>query len=109
MDAHEFRPGLEFDVEALTSYLNRSLEGFSGEVTVRQFPGGQSNPTYLLTTPKRRYVLRRKPPGDLLPSAHAVDREFTVMRALFDHTSVPVARPVICARARLLNCECPTS
>ena len=94
-EPHEFRPGLEFDVEALSAYLSRHLEGFEGAPRVRQFPGGQSNPTYLLTTPGRRYVLRRKPPGELLPSAHAVDREYRVMRALSDHTDVPVARPLI--------------
>ena len=92
---HDFRPGLEFDVEALSAYLGRHLDGFEGSPQVRQFPGGQSNPTYLLTTPGRRYVLRRKPPGDLLPSAHAVDREYRVMRALADHTNVPVARPLV--------------
>ena len=92
---HDFRPGLGFDVEALSAYLGRHLDGFEGSLQVRQFPGGQSNPTYLLTTPGRRYVLRRKPPGDLLPSAHAVDREYRVMRALADHTHVPVARPLV--------------
>jgi aminoglycoside phosphotransferase (APT) family kinase protein len=61
---------------------------------VRQFKGGQSNPTYLLETPARRYVLRRKPPGKLLPSAHAVDREFRVIRALHAQ-GFPVAEPVI--------------
>ena len=55
---------------------------FAGPLTVKQFKGGQSNPTYLLETPARRYVLRRKPPGKLLPSAHAVDREYRVIRAL---------------------------
>ena len=58
------------------------VPGFAGPLTVRQFKGGQSNPTYLLETPARRYVLRRKPPGKLLPSAHAVDREFRVISAL---------------------------
>jgi aminoglycoside phosphotransferase (APT) family kinase protein len=78
--AHEFRPGLEFDVAALESYLARELPGFQGPLQVRQFPGGQSNPTYRLLTPRHSYVLRRKPPGQLLPSAHAVDREFRVYR-----------------------------
>lgn len=98
---HEFRPGLAFDVEALAIYLRTRLDGFEEPPWVRQFPGGQSNPTYLLTTPQRRYVLRRKPPGNLLPSAHAVDREYRVMRALADQTDVPVARP-------LLLCQDPT-
>src|SRR4029077_11600897 len=57
-------------------------EGFAGPITVQQFKGGQSNPTYLIETPARRYVLRRKPPGKLLPSAHAVDRECRVKSAL---------------------------
>lgn len=92
---HEFRPGLEFDVAALHEYLVRELPGFSGPLTVRQFPGGQSNPTYLLTTPARRYVLRRRPPGNLLPSAHAIDREFRVMRALHQRSDVPVAEPLL--------------
>jgi aminoglycoside phosphotransferase (APT) family kinase protein len=61
---------------------------------VRQFKGGQSNPTYLLETPARRYVLRRKPPGKLLPSAHAVDREYRVIRALFAQ-NFPVAEPLL--------------
>ena len=61
---------------------------------VRQFKGGQSNPTYLLETPARRYVLRRKPPGKLLPSAHAVDREFRVISALHAQ-GFPVAAPVL--------------
>ena len=61
---------------------------------MRQFKGGQSNPTYLLETPARRYVLRRKPPGKLLPSAHAVDREFRVIRALHAQ-GFPVAEPLL--------------
>ncbi len=103
---HEFRPGLEFDVDSLRAYLSRHLEGFEGSPQVRQFPGGQSNPTYLLTTEARRYVLRRKPPGNLLPSAHAVDREYRVMRALSDHTRVPVARPlVLCQDATVIGTD----
>lgn len=103
---HDFRPGLEFDVEALTAYLTNRLDGFAGPLQVHQFPGGQSNPTYLLSAPGRRYVLRRKPPGDLLPSAHAVDREYKVMRALAEHTAVPVARPLIlCADATVIGTE----
>ena len=71
-----------FDERALESYLAQHIAGFRGPLTVEQFKGGQSNPTYRLTTPSRRYVLRRKPPGKLLPSAHAVDREYKVMTAL---------------------------
>src|SRR6202045_2312649 len=74
---------LRFDAARLTAWLAGRVAGFAGPLTVRQFKGGQSNPTYLLETPGRRYVLRRKPPGKLLPSAHAVDREFRVISALY--------------------------
>ena len=85
------REGLELDAAALEAYLRTAVEGFSGPLTIRQFKGGQSNPTYLLATPDRSYVLRKKPPGALLPSAHAVDREFRILRAL-EGTPVPVPR-----------------
>ncbi len=75
-------PALRLDVARLERYLATQVTEFSGPLSVKQFKGGQSNPTYLLTTPARRYVLRRKPPGTLLPSAHAVDREYRVIRAL---------------------------
>src|SRR5882757_11293042 len=81
---------LAFDTARLADYLLAHLPGFAGPLSVRQFKGGQSNPTYLIETPTRRYVLRRKPPGKLLPSAHAVDREFRVLAAL-EGTGVPVA------------------
>jgi aminoglycoside phosphotransferase (APT) family kinase protein len=71
-----------FDVAALERYLSGAIDGFRGPITVDQFKGGQSNPTYRLTTPGGRYVLRRKPPGKLLPSAHAVDREYRAISAL---------------------------
>ena len=91
------RPGLEIDAARLEEYLAGQVEGFAGPLTIRQFKGGQSNPTYLLVTPDRRYVLRRKPPGQLLASAHAVDREFKVISALGRHTDVPVPRAhVLC-------------
>jgi aminoglycoside phosphotransferase (APT) family kinase protein len=91
------RPGLEIDAASLESYLAPRIEGFAGPLTIRQFKGGQSNPTYLLQTPSRRYVLRRKPPGQLLASAHAVDREYKVISALGTHTDVPVPRThVLC-------------
>ena len=91
------RPGLEIDAARLEEYLAGQVEGFAGPLTIRQFKGGQSNPTYLLVTPGRRYVLRRKPPGQLLASAHAVDREFKVISALGRHTDVPVPRAhVLC-------------
>ena len=71
-----------FDTAALERYLSDQVAGFHGPLTVRAFKGGQSNPTYRLETPGRNYVLRRKPPGKLLPSAHAVDREYRVMTAV---------------------------
>src|SRR5512141_1379594 len=80
-----------FDVTSLERYLREHVEGFSGKLEVEQFKGGQSNPTFLLRAGERRYVLRRKPPGKLLPSAHAVDREYRVMAALAG-TGVPVAK-----------------
>jgi aminoglycoside phosphotransferase (APT) family kinase protein len=82
-------PSLPFDVGGLERHLGAVIPGFRGPLTVRQFVHGQSNPTYLLESGPERYVLRRKPPGVLLPSAHAVDREFRVMRAL-RNTGVPV-------------------
>ncbi len=80
------------DVERLSQYLERHLEGFQGPLTARKFPGGQSNPTFLLTARSGEYVLRRQPPGPLLKSAHAVDREYRVLKAL-SRTAVPVPRP----------------
>ncbi|MFD1218233.1 phosphotransferase [Microbulbifer celer] len=81
----------KLDVARLESYLKGRVEGFSGPVSATKFSGGQSNPTFKLSTPGRTYVLRRQPPGKLLKSAHAVDREFRVMRALQD-SAVPVPR-----------------
>ncbi len=71
-----------FDVAALEAWLATNMAGFSAPLQVEQFKGGQSNPTYLLITPGASYVLRRKPPGKLLPSAHAIEREYRVMNAL---------------------------
>ena len=85
---------LRIDGASLERYLAANVAGFAGPLTVRQFKGGQSNPTYLLETPRRRYVLRRKPPGKLLPSAHAVDREYRVIRALHPQ-GFPVAEPLV--------------
>ncbi len=73
---------LRFDISQLEDYMRQHVPGFAGPLTVSQFKGGQSNPTYLVETPLRRYVLRRKPPGKLLPSAHAVDREHRIISAL---------------------------
>ncbi|QCP53143.1 phosphotransferase family protein [Trinickia violacea] len=82
---------LQFDIEALTRYLTAHVPGFRGPMSVEKFAGGQSNPTFLLNAQSGRYVLRRQPPGTLLKSAHAVDREFRVLSAL-SRTPVPVAR-----------------
>jgi aminoglycoside phosphotransferase (APT) family kinase protein len=79
--------------EALAAYLAAHIDGFRGPLRSTKFKGGQSNPTYLLEAASGRYVLRRKPPGPLLASAHAVDREFRVLQAL-QATAVPVARPL---------------
>ncbi|WP_339742950.1 phosphotransferase [uncultured Maricaulis sp.] len=73
---------LAFDQDALAAWMTQNVDGYAGPLVVSQFKGGQSNPTYKLETPGQSYVLRRKPPGKLLPSAHAVDREFRVMKAL---------------------------
>jgi aminoglycoside phosphotransferase (APT) family kinase protein len=94
---------LKFAVAPLEAHLANNVAGFAGPLTVRQFKGGQSNPTYLLETPRRRYVLRRKPPGKLLPSAHAVDREFRAISALHPQ-GFPVAEPVLyCEDAGLIG------
>jgi aminoglycoside phosphotransferase (APT) family kinase protein len=80
-----------FATEALSAWMKQHVEGFSGPLALEQFRGGQSNPTFRLSAGGKRYVLRRKPPGKLLPSAHAVDREYRVITALYG-TAVPVAR-----------------
>ena len=82
----------KLDVGKLTAWLESNVAIFEGPLTMFQFKGGQSNPTYRLDTPTRRYVLRRKPFGKLLPSAHAVDREFRVISALHN-VGFPAARP----------------
>jgi aminoglycoside phosphotransferase (APT) family kinase protein len=79
------------DGERLAAWLAANVAPLDGPLEIAQFKGGQSNPTYLLAAGGQRYVLRRKPPGKLLPSAHAVDREYRVIRALAG-TGVPVAR-----------------
>ena len=85
--------GHAFDVSALTGWIEKNLDGFKGPLTVEMFKGGQSNPTYKLVTPKQSYVLRSKPGpvAKLLPSAHAIEREFKVMSGLYG-TDVPVPR-----------------
>src|SRR5262245_18892153 len=81
----------QLDTAALARYLEARLPGFKGPITAEKTPSGQSNPTFLLSSPSGRYVLRKKPPGQLLKSAHAVEREYRVMKAL-EATDVPVPR-----------------
>ncbi len=86
-------PAHRFDVSRLAGWMREHVPGFAPPLTVRQFKGGQSNPTYLLESPSGRYVLRRKPPGKLLQSAHAVDREYRVISALH-RAGFPVPEPL---------------
>jgi aminoglycoside phosphotransferase (APT) family kinase protein len=79
------------DVEKLAAYLSDNIEGFSGPIKATKFEGGQSNPTFKISGPSGSFVLRRQPPGKLLKSAHAVDREYRVYQALAD-SNVPVPR-----------------
>ncbi len=91
------------DTAAVAAWVGDALPGFAGPVRAEKFSGGQSNPTYRLDTPAGAYVLRRKPPGTLLKSAHAVDREFRVLRALQD-TAVPVPRVhLLCEDAAVIG------
>jgi len=85
-------PAPDIDIARLEPWLAAHVAGFAGPVSVDKFPGGQSNPTYRLTAPSGAYVLRRKPFGRVLPSAHAVDREYRLIAALHP-TGFPVARP----------------
>jgi len=89
--------------QPLRDWLEAHVEGFAGPYTTRKFKGGQSNPTYLIEAASGRYVLRRQPPGTLLASAHAVDREYAVTRALHGG-GVPVARPLaLCTETALIG------
>jgi aminoglycoside phosphotransferase (APT) family kinase protein len=90
-DTRPVAPQHAIDAARLAAWLAGNVAPLDGALEIAQFKGGQSNPTYLLTAGRQRYVLRRKPPGKLLPSAHAVDREYRVIRAL-GGTEVPVAR-----------------
>jgi aminoglycoside phosphotransferase (APT) family kinase protein len=85
------RAGYDFDIGALDLWMCTNVEDYVGPLTVEQFKGGQSNPTYRLTTPDRSYVLRRKPPGEILKGAHAIEREARVIEALA-LAEFPVAR-----------------
>ena len=81
----------QFDEKALTDFMEKNVQDFVGPLSIEEFKGGQSNPTYLVKTETQSYVLRRKPPGKLLKSAHAVDREYRVITAL-NNTDVPVPK-----------------
>lgn len=85
------RDAYRFDEQALAAWMTEHVDGYLGPLGVEQFKGGQSNPTYKLTTPGRDYVLRRKPPGEILKGAHAVEREARVLAALAT-TGYPVAK-----------------
>ena len=85
------REAHRFDTDRLANYVRQNVEDFAGPLEVAQFKGGQSNPTYLIRAGGKSYVMRRKPPGELLPSAHAVDREYRVITALAA-TDVPVPK-----------------
>ena len=94
-----------FDPAALQQHLSDHLEGFSGKLYLTQFTAGQSNPTFQLQAGGKKYVMRKKPPGDLLPSAHAVDREYRVMAALQD-TDVPVPKMLLlCMDRKVIGTE----
>src|SRR5262245_54293288 len=84
-------PASDLDLAALGAWMRTHVPGADGPLSAERFEGGQSNPTYKVTAGDRAFVLRRKPVGTVLASAHAVDREFKVLRAL-DGTGVPVAR-----------------
>ena len=90
-NAGPVREAHRFDEARLDAWMAANVDGYSGALQVCQFKGGQSNPTYWLADRERQYALRKKPPGKLLQSAHAVDREYRVMRALSD-TDVPSAK-----------------
>ena len=90
-DVTPVRDNHRFDEASLECYLLERMPDFRGPLTVRQFVGGQSNPTFLLETPDARFVMRKKPPGTLLQSAHQVEREFRIIKALAA-TDVPVPR-----------------
>jgi aminoglycoside phosphotransferase (APT) family kinase protein len=91
VDTTPVREGYGFDEARFAEWMTANVAGFRGPLTVEQFKGGQSNPTYKIMTPERSYVLRRKPPGPLLKGAHAVEREAKILAAL-DSIGYPVAR-----------------
>lgn len=87
----DVRENHRFDEESLETFLEENLEGYAKGAQIQQFAGGQSNPTFLLTSRAGKFVVRKKPPGELLPSAHQVEREYRLYRALAE-TGVPVPR-----------------
>ena len=94
-----------FDAAALDRWLGASLPGYAGPLAVEQIFGGQSNPTFILRTPRAAYVLRKKPPGTLLASAHAIDREYRAMSALAG-SAVPVPRQLLyCSDRQIVGTE----
>ena len=95
-------PQHRIDEAALWRYLESQLDDFSSPATLLQFQGGQSNPTYLIQTPAKKFVLRKKPPGKLLPSAHLVEREYRILRALPADVPRPAAR-LLCEDASVLG------
>lgn len=97
-----------FDVAALGAWLESHVEGFSGPFTIEKFADGQSNPTYRVATANAVYVLRRQPFGTLLPSAHAIDREFRLLRALRP-LGFPVPRALALCLDRGSSARCSTS
>jgi len=97
------REAHRFNEAALAEYLKVELDGFCEPFSILQFEGGQSNPTFLLNCGDHKFVLRKKPPGKLLPSAHQVDREYRVMKAL-EHTDVPVPEMyLLCEDERVIG------
>lgn len=108
-DTVEVLPQHKFDIRSLEAYLNQHLPGFGSDhravLTVTQYRSGQSNPTFFLQKGSQAYVLRKKPPGSLLPKAHKIDREFKVQKALFS-VGFPVPKPLLyCSDASIIGTE----
>jgi aminoglycoside phosphotransferase (APT) family kinase protein len=91
-EAKTARP--EFDPARLDVFLRSAISGTTGQMTIERIAGGQSNPTYFVSYDRRRFVLRKQPPGELLPSAHAIDREYRILRALAE-TDVPAPKALL--------------
>ncbi len=102
-DVTAIRSGHAFDLDRLADYLVSHVDGVSGALTAQQFRGGQSNPTFLVEVGDRQFVLRKKQPGQLLPSAHMIEREYRVMHALRD-SGVPIIRThLLCEDASIIG------